>query len=201
VKSPIVASAIEGGRVPKLAWVKRSLIFALVGVTSGAAVHTLAGGSLPGLTGLIPAIVFSTLIALVFLRKRTLFGIVSSVLVGQWVFHHTVNLAVPVTNTHDHAAVPAIEWDQASVAMAGGHTGAAIVTAIAVLWAEALWALAGSVVDSVSRLTILRRLQTLPVMPMVPVSRSWGISNPWRVKLIFVGSEQTSRGPPPLSGV
>lgn len=169
-----------------------------MGVFSGAVAHALAGGALPGPIGFLPALVFSTLLALFFLKKKTLLGVSASVVAGQWVFHYTLSLLATTPVVHHHGPVPLpAAIDAGSIVMGAGHGLAAALTAGAVMAAEAIWSLIGKL----GRLVVRWVWQTVSPTPVVMSS------GPQRVVFVSFphwGQRHTVsggglRGPPVLS--
>lgn len=107
-------------------------------MSTGLIAHVVMGGALPGVLGLLPALVASTLLGLAFLYKPTLVGVLSTTLLSQAVFHHLASLgsqSVAVVHHHEHAA-PLVGHMTVDLPMSAGHLIAAIITAAGVLGAH-----------------------------------------------------------------
>lgn len=188
------------GSSHRVLWVRRSIIFALVGVGSGSLAHGLAGGAFPSLAGFLPPAVFATLVSLALLWRKTATGVYLSVFLSQWIFHHTVTWAAgPIAHNHHHLPSPLPVIDDSAAAMGAAHTIAALVTAFAVMTGDraisSLVALAA---------VIWRRVTNPPCW----VSGSLGAPSrpglrpmfrPWSLLDDVKASPSAPRGPPVLA--
>ena len=183
----------------RLAWVKRAVMSGAVGVVSGFIAHAVMGGADPGLAGVIPAMVASTLVSLAVLYRPGASRTLVATLVSQWLFHNLAGLgAGSASSGHVHGAVePLIAAAGAEFAMSLGHVVAAIVTAGFVLGTFRLRHYARAVASIVASLVTLRAVST----PVVVASELRLVTHTWRYR--FSNSQRAwsarlLRGPPLL---
>jgi hypothetical protein len=193
----------------------RGWIVAVVSTFVAALSHTLGGGSAPSLLAVVVSLAFAGIVC-VGLAGRTLSfwrGAVS-VLVSQVIFHGLFSLgatggmlgadAIAASAIHQHSALPGLIDPTAlatsahiphnGVAMWLAHLGAAIVTILALRYAErAFWSLVENV-----RLGI--RSLFIPASTAVPVAAPQCITPEAPViaprDLVLVLSSMRHRGPP-----
>ena len=180
-------------------WLKRSVISGAVGVASGFIAHVVMGGAVPGLAGVIPAMVASTLISLAVLYRPGAARTLVATLVSQWLFHNLAGLGAGASSSgHVHGAVePLIAVAGAEFAMGLGHVVAAIVTVGFVLGTFRLRHYARAVASIVASLVTLRAVST----PVVVASELRLVTHTWRYR--FSNSQRAwsarlLRGPPLL---
>ncbi|WP_104136237.1 MULTISPECIES: hypothetical protein [unclassified Cryobacterium] len=193
----------------------RGWIVAVFSTFVAALSHTLGGGLAPGLLAVVVSLAFTGMVC-VALAGRTLsfWRGAASVLISQVVFHGLFSLGAPngalgadalaASGTHQHAALPGLIDPTilgASAhdlhdggAMGFAHVGAAIVTILALRFAErAFWGLVENV-----RLGI--RTLFAPAQLAVPVVAPQRIGNVAPVVapryLLLVLSAMRHRGPP-----
>lgn len=112
------------------AWVRRAAVAGSMGVGSGFVAHVAMGGAVPGLAGVVPALVLSTVVGLALLTRPGVVRTLVATLVSQWLFHTLAVLgSAPATSGHVHGAVePLVALAGAEASMTLGHIGAAFVT-------------------------------------------------------------------------
>lgn len=120
---------------PRTLWVRRVAVSGLVGVGTGLVAHVGMGGAMPGLMGILPALVASVLLGLVFLVRKTLLGTLLATTGSQYLFHQWASLGSAAPQlAHHHGELPVLsvapEW---ATGMTLGHVMAAIVTAVFVV--------------------------------------------------------------------
>lgn len=120
---------------PRARWVKRAAGSGVVGVSTGLIAHVAMGGQVPGVLGILPALVASVLLGLVFLVRKTLLGTLITTTGSQYLFHQWASLgSVTPQAGHHHGEAPVLalapEW---ASGMTFGHAIAAAVTALFVL--------------------------------------------------------------------
>ncbi|TFD06032.1 hypothetical protein [Cryobacterium sp. TMT1-66-1] len=193
----------------------RGWIVAVFSTFVAALSHTLGGGSAPGLLAVVVSLAFAGMVC-VALSGRTLsfWRGAASVLISQVIFHGLFSLGAPggalgaeavaASGTHQHAALPGLidpmvlgsttPMAHDSTAMWGAHCGAAIVTILALRYAErAFWGLVENV-----RLGI--RTLFVPAHLVVPIAAPQRIRHDAPVfaprDLVLVLSAMRHRGPP-----
>ncbi|MDJ0378991.1 hypothetical protein [Cryobacterium sp. PH31-L1] len=177
--------------------------------------HTLGGGSVPSLLAVVVSLTFAGMVC-VALAGRTLsfWRGAASVLISQVIFHGLFSLgaaggalgaeAIAASGTHQHSALPgligpivpstSVHLGHTDTAMWLAHVGAAIVTIMALRYAErAFWGL----VDNV-RLGIRPLYESAKLAVPVAAPRRIGHDAPVFTPrdLILVLSPMRHRGPP-----
>ena len=193
----------------------RGWIVAVFSTFVAALSHTLGGGSAPGLLAVVVSLAFAGMVC-VALSGRTLsfWRGAASVLISQVIFHGLFSLGTPggalgpeaiaASRTHQHAALPGLidpivltssgHGVHNGTAMWLAHVGAAIVTIMALRYAErAFWSLVENV-----RLGI--RTLCVPAQLAVPVATPQRIAHEAPVltprDLVLLLSVMRRRGPP-----
>ncbi|AVG23703.1 hypothetical protein C3B54_11722 [Pontimonas salivibrio] len=177
----------------------RSGTAAATGVGTGAAAHVMLGGSLPGVLGFLPALVLTTLLGAMLLRKRSTVGIAATALSGQWMFHELAVLGSPYAaqgHTHHSEAV----WEPtilSELPMTLGHLVAAVVTGVAIVLAERIRRLSLTLTTLMTH--AVHRLVSLPTQPAVFLPEAPTIHTlfvPDRAREIYRLTGHTLRAPP-----
>jgi hypothetical protein len=176
----------------------RSGTAAVTGVGTGAAAHVMLGGSLPGVLGFLPALVLTTLLGAMLLRKRSTVGIVATALSGQWLFHELAVLGSPYAaqgHTHHSEAV----WEPTiltELPMTLGHLVAAVVTGGAIVLAERIRQLSLTLTKLMAH--AVQRLVSLPTpavfLPEAPAIHTLFV--PDRAREMYRLTGHTLRAPP-----
>ena len=179
--------------------VTRSIILATVGVGSGALVHLLAGGVLPGVSSVVASGIIATLVSLVFLRLGRRTGIALSVVSGQWVFHQAVSLShVTPAVGHDHGQALIVATDSLAMSapMGVGHFLAAALTALATVHADAVLRGFRQLFRVLSRWWVLAGERwVVDFLPPAPMARAiWGPAAFQRAPM--TGGALGTRAPP-----
>ena len=196
----------------------RGWIVAVFSTFVAALSHTLGGGFAPGLLAVVVSLAFTGMVC-VALAGRTLsfWRGAASVLISQVVFHGLFSLGAPngalgadalaASGTHQHAALPGLidptilgasaHLSHDGGAMGFAHVGAAIVTILALRFAErAFWGLVENVRLGITTLFA-------PAQLAVPVVVPQRIGNVAPViaprDLLLMLSAMRHRGPPALA--
>lgn len=154
---------------PRARWVKRAAVSGVVGVFTGFVAHVAMGGQVPGVLGILPALVASVLLGLVFLVRKTLLGTLVTTSGSQYLFHQWASLgSVTAQGGHHHGEAPVLalapEW---ATGMTLGHAVAAAVTALFVLGHHRAVAVFRSIGELLGH-WVLRRVPSTPVIVVSP---------------------------------
>lgn len=177
----------------------RSGTAAATGVGTGAAAHVMLGGSLPGVLGFLPALVLTTLVGAVMLRRRSTVGIVATALSGQWLFHELAVLGTPYA-AQGHAHHSEAVWKPSilnELPMTMGHLVAAVVTGVAIVLAERIRRLSLTLITLMAH--AVQRLVSLPTQRAVLLPEAPNIHTlfvPDRAREIYRLTGYTLRAPP-----
>ncbi|MFZ9087915.1 MAG: hypothetical protein ACO2Z1_03440 [Pontimonas sp.] len=177
-------------------WVRRAAFSGLLGVSTGLVAHLAMGGDLPGLMGVLPALVASILLSLVVLVKKTFLGTIVATISGQYVFHQWSGLGGAAATGHVHGEIqPLVATLGTDASMTLGHALAAAVTALFVMGSHRVRRSLQRVAELVVRLV----LRAIPGTPRFfsPTARSFHAASAtaplWQAPL---AGAQSLRGPP-----
>ena len=177
-------------------WVRRAALSGLLGVSTGLVAHLAMGGDVPGLLGILPALVASILLSLVLLVKKTFLGTVVATTSSQYVFHQWSGLGGVTSSGHVHGEIqPLVAVVGPDVSMTLGHAFAAAITALFLLGSHRVRRSLQRVADLVVHL-ILRTLPgstgiSAPARRTLPVALA-----PARVWQGALSGAHSLRGPP-----
>jgi hypothetical protein len=154
------------------------------------------GGDLPGLMGILPALVASILLSLVMLLKKTFLGTIAATISSQYVFHQWSGLGGVAAAGHVHGEIqPLVATVGADVSMTLGHALAASVTALFVMGSHQVRRSLQTVAELVVRL-VLRALPGKPVMSSPAELSLHAASAPAPLRHALLAGAHSLRGPP-----
>jgi hypothetical protein len=120
------------------------------------------GGDVPGLMGVLPALVASILLSLVLLVKKTVTGTLLATIGAQYVFHQWSGLGAITAHGHVHGEIqPLVATIGADTSMTLAHALAAAVTALFVVGSHQFKQSLATLAELVAHL-VLRALPPYP---------------------------------------
>jgi hypothetical protein len=177
-------------------WVRRAALSGLLGVSTGLVAHIATGGDVPGVMGILPALVASILLSLVLLVKKTFPGTIVATISAQYVFHQWSGLGAVASAGHVHGEIqPLVAMVGPDVSMTVGHALAAAVTTLFLLGSHRV----RQSLQSVANLLVDFFLRALPGSTGIftPAARSHPlVSAPTPMWQGALSGAHSLRGPP-----